>query len=839
MARETIDYGIDLGTTNSSVAVLVGTTTEIIPNKEGAILTPSALWFDKRGKMYVGHRAKNQALVDEENAAVEFKLRMGQSWRKKFPRSGLAMLPEEMSAEILKSLKTDVSTNRGEDITAAVITVPAAFEVPQCEATRRAGELAGLALCPLLQEPVAAALAYGFQSEADNVFWLVYDFGGGTFDAAIIQARDGIIQVVNHAGDNYLGGKNIDWDIVEKLLIPALKQAYGVRSFPDDRNTRDPRWISALAKLKLSAEEAKIQVSRTKQPQEIWIEGLCENDSGELIDFQYELTPAELQAIIDPWVRQSISLCRKALHEKGLSGRNLEKIILVGGTTLFPWLRDQVAAELECPVEFSVDPVTVVARGAAIFAGTQRLPASSRPVRAGAYTIHLEYEPVGNETDPLVGGRITPPPGGTAKGLRVEIVETVSQWRSGIIPVSQDGTFLTEVHAEKGRKCEFEIILMDAHGARLQCSPDRFVYTVGMVMTSPPLTHNLGVADAYNKPQWLFKKGQPLPTRATVVFRTAKPLVKNQPPGDDNIIKIPVIEGTNDTKADRNRQIGSLKILPSDPRVKRDVPVDSEVEVTIEIDASRTTKTKAYIPILDEEFEAVFRPEVILRSAEELRRELDSELRRLMELERKAEELDNAKAMAELRRIEEEQLAEIVSRQVAAAQADPDARGEADRKLLDLKAAVDRVENALAWSELVQEARELIHDTREIVDSYGNSDETRMFNDISGQLEHAIEQGEVELLRERMEVLRELGARVLLKRPEFWIMLLEDLEARRERMENQQQASMLFARAHSAINSNDIEALKAAVRQLLGLLPPEERQEIERERGYGGTLYRV
>ena len=135
--------------------------------------------------------------------------------------------------------------------------------------------------------------------------------------------------------------------------------------------------------------------------------------------------------------------------------------------------------------------------------------------------------------------------------------------------------------------------------------------------------------------------------------------------------------------------------------------------------------------------------------------------------------------------------------------------------------------------------RSLIHDTREIVDSYGNSDETRMFNDISGQLEHAIEQGEVELLRERMEVLRELGARVLLKRPEFWIMLLEDLEARRERMENQQQASMLFARAHSAINSNDIEALKAAVRQLLGLLPPEERQEIERERGYGGTLYRV
>ena len=369
MARTTIDYGIDLGTTNSTVALLAGTTPEVIPNKDGSSITPSAIWFDKRGKMYVGREARAHHIDDEQNAAVEFKLRMGQQWQKAFQRNGRKMLPEEMSAEILKSLKTDVHMSKGEDLTAAVITVPAAFELPQCEATRRAAELAGFVLSPLLQEPVAAALAYGFQSAANKVFWFVYDFGGGTFDAAVIQVRDGVIQVVNHAGDNYLGGKNIDWDIVEKLLIPNLKREHKLASFPDNRDTRDQRWKSALARLKYHAEEAKIQVSRTQQPVEIWIEGLCQDDRGEAIDFAYELQLAEMQRVTEPWITQSIDLCKKALQEKGLSGRDIEKVILVGGSSLFPWLQERVARELGTKLDLSVDPITVVARGAAVFAG--------------------------------------------------------------------------------------------------------------------------------------------------------------------------------------------------------------------------------------------------------------------------------------------------------------------------------------------------------------------------------------------------------------------------------------------------------------------------------------
>ncbi len=243
MARTTIDYGIDLGTTNSSIAVLAGTEVKVFRNNDGFEYTPSAVWIDKSNRIHVGLLAKRYLEEDPENSCCEFKLQMGTNTAYKLAASGRQMLPEELSAEVLKSLKADVRRDTGEDIPTAVITVPAAFDLPQSAATKRAGELAGLADCPLLQEPVAAALAYGFQSESDRVFWLIYDFGGGTFDAAVVQVRDGVVQVVNHGGDNMLGGKLIDWAIVEQLFIPALTRGRRLGDF----RRGNPRWRKAIS----------------------------------------------------------------------------------------------------------------------------------------------------------------------------------------------------------------------------------------------------------------------------------------------------------------------------------------------------------------------------------------------------------------------------------------------------------------------------------------------------------------------------------------------------------------------------------------------------------------
>jgi molecular chaperone DnaK len=259
VTRTTTDFGIDLGTTNSAIAVMNGVEAEVIKNNDGFETTPSAVWIDRRDRLYVGKAAKERGELDAPNTCAEFKLRMGTTGQAKlFETTGRSMEPEQLSAEVLKSLKRDVAQRLGDDIQAAVITVPAAFELSACDATRRAAELAGLTYVPLLQEPTAAALAYGFQTDADNVFWLVYDFGGGTFDAALINVRDGEFTVVNHRGDNFLGGKLIDWKIVEELLIPAVTRERPLPGF----GRGDPRWVGAVNKLKLAAEEAKIRLSR-------------------------------------------------------------------------------------------------------------------------------------------------------------------------------------------------------------------------------------------------------------------------------------------------------------------------------------------------------------------------------------------------------------------------------------------------------------------------------------------------------------------------------------------------------------------------------------------------
>jgi len=246
MNRATIDFGIDLGTTNSSIAVLEGTQTRVFKNDLGQEITPSAVWIDKRGETFVGQQAKAQLGFRDEDAYAEFKLQMGTPQICHFAASGRQMTPEELSAEVLKSLRGDVKKSMGEEVAAAAITVPASFAQPQCQATNKAAQLAGLSFSPLLQEPVAAGLAYGFQSESDRVFWMVYDFGGGTFDAAIIQVREGLITVVNHEGDNHLGGKLIDREIVNQLLVPALLQEYTLSDF----RRGNPKWKSAFARLK-------------------------------------------------------------------------------------------------------------------------------------------------------------------------------------------------------------------------------------------------------------------------------------------------------------------------------------------------------------------------------------------------------------------------------------------------------------------------------------------------------------------------------------------------------------------------------------------------------------
>jgi molecular chaperone DnaK len=602
MKSITIDFGIDLGTTNSKIAKIKGVETEVFKNNDGSEATPSAVWMDSKERVHVGRRAKDQLENDPENAFSEFKLQMGTETQYTFARNEKKMSPHELSSEVLKALKEDVRRQLGIDVTSVVITIPAAFGLLQCEATNKAAELAGFINHPLLQEPIAAAMAYGFQSEKTNKFWMIYNFGGGTFDASIIQIKDGQIEVINHGGDIIIGGKNLDWEIVNKLFAPVVAKENNLNNF----YSNNKQFKGAFAKLKAEAEKAKIRLS-FEDSVEIYIDNLFKNDKGLAVVFSYELFRNDFNELAKPYIIQSIDICKKLLFETRLITSNIEKIIMVGGTSLIPYLREMLLDPNEglgIPLESSINPLTVVAIGAAIFAGTQRIPFTKDiEVQKDEFLLELDYQPVGPDSEPLIGGRLLTDSSVDFDDFTIEFVnKTVRpEWRSGKIGLSSEGVFISQLWAEKDKKNEFQIEFYDQTGVKYKTIPDKLIYTMGMVSAEAPLVHSIGIALAKNETIILLQKGVPLPAKSKIVLRTIKDFCVEQ---NEDFINIQLVECEYQPNENYNRFLGSIYIKAD--LIRANIPAGSEIEVSISIDSSRKIVAKTFIPILDEEFTSQF-----------------------------------------------------------------------------------------------------------------------------------------------------------------------------------------------------------------------------------------
>jgi molecular chaperone DnaK len=833
MARSTVDFGIDLGTTNSSIAVLTDGAVDVFRNNEGLEYTPSAVWIDKNGRLYVGRQAKERLEDDVENARCEFKLMMGKNHPFPFARSGRAMQPEELSAEVLKSLKADVAKRRGEDVTAALITVPAAFELPQCNATRKAAELAGITFSPLLQEPVAAALAYGFQTKSDKVFWLVYDFGGGTFDAALIQVRDGLIQVVNHGGDNHLGGKLIDWSIVEELLIPAVVSNHPLTGF----NRGNPKYISAIAKLKLEAEKAKIRLS-SDDCAPIHIEFLCTDDRGDRVEFEYDLMRADLERLVTPLITRSINICRQVLSERHLGAGDIEKVLLVGGPTLMPSLRERLTDKQEglgVPLEFSKDPLTVVAQGAAIQAGTivrPEVPGEMAEKRQqGSFTIRFpDWKTRGSDIELVVAGMVETPAGESLEGLQVEFVDAQRKppYRSGKISVAAKGGFMATLMADKKQTSHFTVELTDGAGRirEVVTHPEDLAYAIGLGAPDAPLTHDISLELVNNEVMPFFEKGTPLPTRTRKVLHTAFDIHKGQ---EGDRMLIPVLEGQN-KRADRNRRIGVLEITSE--QVRRDIPAGTEVEVTIEMDASRILRTKAYIPVLDEEFEMVIEigGQDVVKS-DVLQTAYQRQKSRLDEVRKQVEETGDEEARKVLQRIDDERIVHDIEHLLEASRTDPEAADKCDKRIQDLMIALDKAEESLEWPALVKEANKLISTAEDIIRDHGDADDRRKLKDLEMEIRSAMETRDPDLLRQRQDALLGLVIRVLDKKGILAVMRFQQLAERQSEMRDPTRASLLLNQGRLHIQRGETDALKAVNQELASLIPNPPPPP-----GQGGTL---
>ena len=370
--------GIDLGTTNSCMAVMEGTSFKVIPNAEGANTTPSVVAFTKTGERLVGQTAKRQAVTNPKNTVFSIKRFMGRKYSdaevqteiKRVPyevvegRNGDACIkiadktytPQEISAMILQKLKTDAEAYLGEKITEAVITVPAYFNDTQRQATKDAGRIAGLDVKRIINEPTAASLAYGLDKKKDETI-AVYDFGGGTFDCSILEIGDGVFEVKATNGDTHLGGDDLDRAVID-WLADEFKKENGV----DLRN--DPQ---ALQRLKEAGEKAKIELS-SSMSSEINLPFITMNQSGPL-HLQKTLSRAQLEQLTDPLIERSVNPCEICVKDSGLSKSGINEVILVGGMTRMPRIQQKAGSIFGKEPNKGVNPDEVVAAGAAIQGG--------------------------------------------------------------------------------------------------------------------------------------------------------------------------------------------------------------------------------------------------------------------------------------------------------------------------------------------------------------------------------------------------------------------------------------------------------------------------------------
>lgn len=822
--RQTIDYGIDLGTTNSEIARLNGPQIEVFRNSEGFEYTPSAVWMNKQGELVVGRVAKESYERDPANAFTEFKRDMGTEAQYTFARTGMKARPEDLSAEVLKALRADVQRRTGEVIQAAVVTVPADFDLTQCEATKRAAISAGFQHSVLLTEPVAAAQAYGFERDDDRTLWLVYDFGGGTFDAAVIQVRDGLIQVLGSKGNNRLGGKNIDWAIVEQLFIPAITREFSLTNF-----TRgNERWRGAMAKLKIKAEMAKLHLSSAAST-EVAIDYLCPDDNGEPVEFYFDMKRADLERIARPFIRQTVNLSREALTERHLSTGNVAKLLLVGGPTMMPFVRDLLADPVEglgIPLEFSVDPLTVVARGAAIFAAGQRLPTDGwrKKVRPGRFGVKLDYEPVGPDEERQVAGVIAASEGidGSLAGYTIEFSNTDASpaWRSGKVPLGATGGFMTEVHAERGKANSIHMELRDSAGNLQELGPSSFQITVGGTGTVQiTLPHAIGVALQNNQVITFIERDSPLPKRERKDLHTAVTIKRGQ---GGQLLRVPVVQGDK-VRADRNILIGTLEI--SAENITRDVPAGSEIEVTIDIDQSRLVRTKAYIPFLDEEFESVLKLSGVTLSSKDLREGLKDAVERLGAVRSRATSVGDPGADRALQHIEDEALVEEIERLVPAADAESDTARECHGLLNRLQSTIDEAEEAIQWPHLLAEAEKALAEAHKAVESsaHATGDDRSDLMMLERETREAINHRAPEALRRHVEGLESLKIAMALRDPGPWVGMFYELRERRDKIRDGAQAAQIIADGERAISRNDLDGLKTAVRGLIRLMPDPER----------------
>ncbi len=586
------DCGIDLGTTNSAIAYPTDDNKCCIVENiaDRMNVTPSAVAY-VRGRYLIGRRA-----MDYPKAITCFKRKMGTKDVYKIDDTDISLTPEQLSAEVLKSLKRDAESRLGKDVKDVVITVPAAFSSLQNEATKNAADLAGFRNVILLQEPISAAIAYGVKPGMKDQYWMVFDYGGGTLDVSILSTHEGRLTVINSEGDNYCGGSDIDRLIYEKLVKPKLLKQYNVEGN-----------MSLEHRLKKTCEACKIELSSSKESL-IEIFDVEDND-GVMIEFSTTIKREDFESLIADNVESCINIAKNALNGAVRFDPNckIDKILLVGGSTFIPLVRKRLKDTFNVELECSLNPMTVVAEGAAIYGGTCSIDViDEEKINSDALDINLQFEPITANDYVNIVGTVKNIDNITLDRIKIDSIKNESGagsvWTSGWVDFLDNESGIFDIDVKicfPNENNLFIIKVLDKAGKELPLIDDKFSikHNINNIkMSAPPATFSVCVLvtdGANNMLSPLIAKNTPLPAEATRTFHTTKEL----DPDVEDSIDIHIWEGELFDNPEANNWIGCIHIKSSAMRFA--IPANTDIEITIRQDESRTNHVTGYIPSID------------------------------------------------------------------------------------------------------------------------------------------------------------------------------------------------------------------------------------------------
>lgn len=756
MARIKIDYGIDLGTTNSAICRMEKGEPVIIKTDVLKDTMPSCVSFTKRKGVKAGDAAFNDLKSDKRratkswekdasNAYVEFKRTMGTDtlYHSSFMERDYSS--EELSAEVLKTLKSFVTD---ENFSSVVITVPAKFTVNQKTATLKAAELAGFRHCELLQEPIAASMAYGLKADEKNGYWLVFDFGGGTFDAALLKVEDGIMQVFDTEGDNYLGGKNLDYAIVDNIIIPYLKENFVIDGILADKNKKEVLRDA----MKTYAEEVKNQLS-FKDSEDIIsnLGDLGEDENGEEIELDLTVTQEQAFCVMRPYFQQAVDICKELLKRNNMDGGKLSKVILVGGPTHSPLIRQMLKEQITANVDTSIDPMTAVAVGAALYASTIDVKdIDDSDIQADAVKLKVGYESTTVEISEWVTIELDSPDG-NGENVYVELVRSDKSWSSGKSEVGAQGT-VVEANLIEGRANSFSIQCYDDKGNLVPCFPVEITIIQGSKVGAAVLPYNIGVGvwDVQRRkevfiPAKGLEKNRPLP--ATGVVNGNYTQNKLRPGVDTDKLRISIYQAD---EYDEKNPISTYcyeyvaDVIVTGDDVDQNIKEGAMIDITVKVDTSEQMTIEAYFPETDTTVE----------------KQLDTSKLQSVEEAGKRIPRDLAMAQNSIDRLKDEGC-DTSALQEALDQVKEEDNNSQEKKMVlqHMKKVLRKIEDLdgqTEWSRLERQLREEFDRLEKANQDLGNDKTTQLVDQLRTETDKAIRSQNVEIGREVLDNIKSL-----------------------------------------------------------------------------------